>query len=504
MAKNKTKNKKFKKLKKKKASKPVRKPARHTKKPRKILITKNKFVVRHKKRGAKKKIKLKVKIKPRKIHKIKKPEVKKEPVSAFRAENLFKAKIKVIGIGGGGGSIVSEIGKSLEKATFVVADTDARSLKKKTDIKYFLFGQEKTHGLGTGGNPEIARETAEDSKEKIEKLFFDQDIVILISSLGGGLGSGATEIFAKLAMASGAITLGIFTLPFKFEGKSKSRIALKHLRELRSLLNVSITIPNEKIFKIIDVNTPITQAFSVVNKNLIESLESLIDLIYNPGLINIDFADLRTILKGKGSLAFLNTAEESGKDRAEKICQKILINPLYQNNNFTAEKILFNVSGPADLKMHEVEKISRTISELNPKARVIFGISRGKSKSKIKTTILMTGPGSKFQKITEVLPAETKTALKEEPKKTKPEKILKIKKEEFKKPEKLRDIPAENLIPAPILSQSIKIEEKPVKKIIRRNALEIKKAEELQESKKIAQEEEWEIPAFLRRVKFKS
>jgi cell division protein FtsZ len=466
----------------------------------------------------KKKIKVNKSIKIKKVQKKKsivRQKTKKTEVAVFEAESFFKAKIKVIGIGGGGGSIVSEIGRSLEKATFVVADTDTRALlKKKSGIKYFHFGETLTRGLGTGANPQIAKQAAELEKDKIEKLFKDQDIVILIASLGGGLGSGATEIFAKAASSFGSITLGIFTLPFKFEGKNKTKIALKALKDLRQTLNVSLTIPNEKIFKIISPNTPIISAFSVVNKNLIESLESLIDLIYNPGLINIDFADLRTILRGKGNLAFLNTIEESGKDRAEQIASKILHNPLYENNNFVAEKILFNISGPSDVSMFEIEKISKGISDVNPKAKIIFGISKNpKSKNKIKTTLLMTGRNkSELTKIS----AKEVVVEKIKEKEKKPEKDLPIKKEKLK----VEKIPAslvfgnENVLDKVASVSMVKkividdlsdnLPEKITKKIIRRNAVEIKEAQAEEEIKKLAQEEEWEVPAFLRKVKYKN
>lgn len=438
-----------------------------------------------KKRAIKKKAKKIVK-KAKKILRIKRKE-------EFQAENLFRARIKVVGIGGGGGSIVSEIGKSLKKATFVIADTDMRAVKRKSGIKYFLFGQKITRGLGTGANPELAKQSALDEQEKIKGLFKDQDIVILIASLGGGVGSGATEIFAKMASFFGAITLGIFTLPFKFEGKNKGKIAMKALKELRKNLNVSVTIPNERIFKIIDQNTPITQAFSVVNKSLIESLESLIDLIYNPGLINIDFADLRTILRGKGSLAFLNTVEEAGKNRAEQISKKILFNPLYQNNNFTAEKILFNIAGPAGMSMFEVEKISRGILEVNPKAKIIFGISKNlKIKNKIRTTLLMTGTCKE---------KENNTAIKE----------VAVKKDISKKEIAQKNNLEQSLaVKAPAIGfldkklSIVELPDKPAKKAIRRSAIDIKKAEEAEQNKRLAQEEEWEIPAFLRKVKFKS
>jgi len=495
-----------------------------------------------------KKIKPKVKkkvVKKSVVKKSKPVKRKSKPIqaqiSAFPAETFFKAKIKVVGMGGGGGSIVSEIGRSLEKATFVVADTDFRALKKRPGIKPFCFGESFTRGLGTGANPELAKQAANEVKEKIGGLFKDQDIIIFIASLGGGVGSGATQVFAEAARDFGGITFGIFTLPFKFEGKSKQKIASDALRELRGLFNVSLVIPNEKIFKLIDINTPITSAFSIVNKNLIESLESLIDLIYNPGVINIDFADLRTILRGRGNLAFLNTVEESGKDRADQTCQKIFTNPLYQNNSFTAEKILFNIAGGDNLSMFEVEKISRVVSETNPKAKIIFGISKNsKLKNKIKTTLLMTGAGQKGdiikekvaveeKIIPEIIPEsvkeekvaveekvltkkidkkkekkEVKVKVKEQKKDTKPKKEKKVK----KKKETL--IPVLN-IPTPVsagLSEKrinvIQLSEESNKKGVRRNALEVRKAQEAEENKRALQEKEWEIPAFLRKVKFKS
>jgi cell division protein FtsZ len=486
-----------------------------------------------------------------------KKSVTKPTTKEFETETLFKARIKVVGIGGGGGSIVSEIGRSLEKATFVIADTDIRALKKRPGIKYFWFGEELTHGLGTGVNIDLAKQAAEEAKEKISDIFKDQDIVIFIASLGGGLGSGATQVFAEVAKKFGGITFGIFTLPFKFEGKNKARIAQNALKSLKQSLNVSLTIPNEKIFKIISADTPITEAFSVVNKSLIGSLESLIDLIYNPGIINIDFADFRTILKGRGNSAFLNTIEESGKNRADKVCERVLFNPLLQNNNFDAEKILFNISGSENLSMFEVEKVSSHISSLNPKAKIIFGISKSpKLKNKIKTTILMTGGGAKIEtifkkseKIKIVVPEATKELLKKpdvevkkikEPvkspldnKEVKEKTKTELSKEKKQLPKNPPQKPKSNKPKikkeAPIINKenpanfvpAFKAPAEPVsssfsrkdlsiiettstlaKKAIRRSGLEIKKAEENEEKKRIEQEKEWEIPAFLRRVKF--
>ncbi len=520
-----------------------------------------------------------------------KPKIKKKALSkpnkfSFPTGFPFKTRIKVIGIGGGGGSIVSEIAKSLKKASFVIADTDVRALKKSSAVKRFYFGQDLTHGLGTGMNPELARTAAEKEKEKIAKIFKDQDITILIASLGGGVGSGATPIFADIARNSGSITLGIFTLPFKFEGGKKSKIANNSLQSLRDSLNASVAIANERIFKIIDEKTSITQAFSVVNKNLIESLESLIETIYNPGLINIDFADIQTILKGKGKSAFLNTYQAGGKNAAEEIIKNIFNNPLY-NYNLVAEKILFNISGGNNLSMVDVEKISKSIASLNPKAKIIFGISRSsKCKNKIRATLLITGiprlafaeakrarlalrakrvdngtkkepsfasaPAPSFAKATTDKKA-TEGKGKKPSKKKKPGKL--DEKSKVKKPapasalakatasKKATALPSEALkerrragkkatASKEKKEQKIEVKEKMVHQVksarggaslaspsrersgpeekqfnrvkktkIRRNALEIKKAEEIEESKKLAQEKEWEIPAFLRRIK---
>lgn len=492
-----------------------KKPAR----PAKKILSKKRTLLRTRLRKGKKKKKIKKSVKKivkRSVRQVQgKPKIKaieknidknieKKPELQYSAGALFKAKIKVVGVGGGGGSIVSEIGRSLDKATFVIADTDTRALQKKSGIKYFCFGQNLTHGLGTGVNVDLARKAAEQDKDKLSGIFNGQDIIIFIASLGGGLGSGATKVFAEAAKSFGGITLGIFTLPFKFEGKNKSRIALKALKDLRSSLNVSITIPNEKIFKIIDTQTPITQAFSIVNKSLIESLESLIDIIYNPGLINIDFADLRTILSGRGNLAFLNTIESSGKNRAEDIAKKIISNPLYQSNNFLSENILFNISGGQNLSMFEVEKISKDIAQLNPSAKIIFGISKdAKLKNRVKATLLMTGPGNKAEIIAEekIKPVVVEKVPAPEVKKE----VKKIeKKPQKKKIKKPVSIPIFNKPSEPVIAIAELVDQAAAKHgTIRRNALEIKKELDSEEQKRQLREKEWEIPAFLRRVKFK-
>lgn len=491
------------------SAKRVKKKQKKTMKKKMVKKTR-KVLSKSKKKKIVKKIKKIVERKPVEVIANPSEKIPERQNFVFSPENLFKAKIKVIGIGGGGGSIVSEIGRYLQKATFLIADTDIRALKKKDGIKHISFGENLTYGLGTGVNVELARQAAEESKEKFKDIFDGQDIVIFVASLGGGLGSGATQTFIEAAKDFDGITLGIFTLPFRFEGKNKSRIAQNALKILKPLLNVSLIIPNEKIFKVIDLDTPITEAFSMVNKSLIGSLESLIDLIYTPGIINIDFADLKTILRGKGNQAFLNTIEEVGKDRADRTCQRIFTNPLLQNHSFAAENILFNIVGSENLSMFEVEKVSRHISELNPKAKIIFGISKNpKLKNKIKTTILMTGQGLKEGQSREFVPKLQKSSvLKKSVKKAK-NKVKKVKKREKVIPLDNVFTPAFNDMAGASFEKKISVIDASLsadfgKKNVRRSALEVKKAEDQEEKKRLDQEKEWEIPAFLRRVKYKS
>jgi len=313
-------------------------------------------------------------------------------------ESIRQTRIRVIGIGGGGNSIVGEIATKMRKASFVAANTDLAAFKKvPKGVKTFGFGQETTHGLGTGMNSELGHLAAQTNKEKITKLLEGQDLCILIACLGGGAGSGAAPIFAKISRDLGNITYGIFTLPFRFEGEKKLEIAREALEKLKPYLNALTVIPNEAIFKVVDKTTPLNTALSFINKNLADSLEGLIETIYDPGLINIDFADLRTIFEGRGRLAYLNVVQAEGSERAEEAIKKIMANPLYPYTVKGAKGILFNLAGKA-LQLDEVAEISRTISNLvNKEAKIIFGISQaGEKPEELKITLLATGCSAKI------------------------------------------------------------------------------------------------------------
>jgi cell division protein FtsZ len=327
---------------------------------------------------------------------IKKPVVKKhlrKKRVQQEATNIKQTKIKLIGIGGGGCSIVSEISSSLKRIDFIGANTDVQALKKMNkNCKKLQFGQELTNGLGCGMNPELGKKSAESEKEKIKKMLEDTDFCILVSCLGGGAGSGASPIFADICKELKIISFGIFTLPFKFEGEKKYKIAQNALEKIKPNLNGYTIIPNERIFQIIDRSTPLEKSLYELNKILEQGLEGLIEMIYLPGLINIDWSDLRAILSGQGKLCFLNSGQGKRDQTPEELTREALNNKLNTYNIEGAEKILYNIASDKDITMEEVQRISENITSFNPKAKIIFGVSfHPKYKGKIKITLLAVG-----------------------------------------------------------------------------------------------------------------
>lgn len=507
--------------KKKKKNQKRAKKIKKAKKPKRKTLPKKIFP---------KKISLK-KTSPKKI--LPKTETEK---NEKRSEVIKKTKIRVIGIGGGAGNIVSEITSKLQssglpyRATFVVANTDAQALRttSRNTIR-FQFGESFTKGLGAGMNTELAAEAALNEKEKIKKLFQGQDLCIIVASLGGGTGSGATPVFARIAKNSGVMTLGVFTLPFKFEGERKLEVARDSLQKLKPYLNTISILPNERIFETIDKTTPLKEAFSCINKNLAESLQGLIETIYLPGLINIDFADLRTILQGQGRLAFLNSAEVEGANRVVETIKKVINCPLFPYTVKGAKGILFDIAGAKELSLSEVSQISKTIAEMvNPEAKIIFGISESnKYHDKIKVNLLATGCTAKiFSEETEKpkikalnknrkksrrrLPKKKAGAAKKEKKKIKP--VRKVKKSKpsrrkikikiRKKSKQKEEIPpVERVANNAISYGGFPGETEAIK--VRKNGLQIKKEAEETEKEFVNKEQVWELPAFLRRHKDK-
>ena len=395
-------------------------------------------------------------------------------------EGVHKTKIKVLGIGGGAGAIISEISSKIQKVDFVLANTDARAIRDASPkIKKFQFGENITKGLGTGMDFLLGELSAQKEKDKIKKIFENCDICIIISCLGGGTGSGAMPIFAKIGKETGTLVYGIFTLPFDFEGENKKELAAASILKARPFLNAYSIIPNEKIFEAIDRNTPIKEAFSVINKKLSQGIQGLIETIYSPGLINIDFADIKSILNEKGKAAFLNAVEIDKSNISEEL-KKITFDVLCPYNIKGAKGVLYNIFSGPSLQLDEVSEISRVIFGLiSKKAKVVFGINQySRNQNKIKIVILAIGCDSEKQD-KEIFKLDSKnqenkkdlgenTDVKKERKKSKP-----LKKAQQKQ----------------------KSEEKPIK---RRNGIEIKRETE-RKKEEFFEEDPFETPAILRK-----
>jgi len=399
-------------------------------------------------------------------------------------------KVRLVGIGGGGGSVVSSVSYKVKRASFFAVDTDVRSLKALSrKVKKIHFGQDVTHGLGTGMDFELGKESIKNEKEKIKNIFKDQDIIILVGCLGGGLASGAASVLADLSKKAGSLTYGIFTLPFKFEGKRKAKIAKKSLKEIRNHVNAFSVIPNERIFQIIEKTAPLKKALAVINNHLSQSIQGLIEVIYETGLINIDFADLETIFLGRGKLAYLNSIKINKNDDRKELAKKLIDSPLYPYSIDGGEAVLFNISGQKNLSLSQVNKIAEAISEkVYKNAKIIFGISDSKNKTVTKVNLLVVGcDQAKFFKKGEKKKPKKRTLKKKNVNKIQSEKkkIKKIKK--TKKVKRSKKIKVE-----------IKEEKKEIKKI-RKNALQVKEDIKKEEEKIISKENLYKVPTFLRK-----
>jgi len=388
---------------------------------------------------------------------------------------------------------VSEIAKSVGRADFVAANTDLQAQRHlPRGVKAFAFGQELTKGLGCGMDDALGQRAAEAEEERIEHLFEGQDICVLVASLGGGTGSGASSVFAKAAKEAKCLTLGIFTMPFAFEGQKRQEIAKVALERATPHLNAYVVIPNENIFRVIDLKTPMKEAFSLVNKRLSDTLGGFIETLAIPGLINIDFADIKTLLEGRGRLAYLNSVQMQGSQGPDLALKEVLHHPLYDYDITGADRMVFNLTGDRGMRMQQVAEISRTIASFNTKAKIIFGVSFVPStKHRMRIALFAVGCKGKEEQGAPSAPFFKKPAAKKKPRAKKAEavedapKVIEKKKKKAaqKKPKAAK----------PVVSPKVKEPEK-----VRRNALDVKKAQD-QEMKELEKKErQWDIPAFLR------
>ncbi|PIZ89611.1 MAG: cell division protein FtsZ [Candidatus Nealsonbacteria bacterium CG_4_10_14_0_2_um_filter_37_10] len=303
-------------------------------------------------------------------------------------------KIKVVGIGGSGGNAISRMKKSkIAGPELIAINTDYQDLKKiKADLK-LRIGREITQGLGTGMNPEIGRKAAEEQRDEIAAILRGADMIFLTGGLGGGSFTGAAPVVAEISRNLGILTIAICTIPFSFEGNYRRKIALAGKEKLRERVDALIIIKNDKLLENLDSKIPLLNAFWLCDDILREGVRGISDLIMRPGIVNIDFASIKTILKDSGTCLF-GMGRAAGEKRAEKAAKTALDSPLLDILPKGAKGVLFNVSGGKDISLSEIEEIGRILTqEINPQAKVLFGVVEDEKlrKGELKVTVIVTG-----------------------------------------------------------------------------------------------------------------
>ena len=304
------------------------------------------------------------------------------------------AKIKVIGLGGGGGNAVSRMmAAQFTGVEFIVANTDMQALRSSPAPVKVQLGAKLTQGLGAGSNPDVGRNAALEDPETITRLLEGADMVFITAGLGGGTGTGSAPVVASLARDLGILTVAVVTKPFTFEGRKRMLQAEAGLDALRSVVDTLITIPNQRLLSVVDRGTPLLEAFRVADTVLQQAVQGISDLILVPGLVNLDFADVRTIMSGMG-MAMMGTGVGRGANRALDAAQKAVASPLLDDTSIEGAKgILINFTGGHDLSIHEVEEGARIVQEAaHEDANIIFGAVLDPSlEDEVRMTVIATG-----------------------------------------------------------------------------------------------------------------
>src|SRR5689334_19708727 len=311
-------------------------------------------------------------------------------------ESHAGARIKVIGVGGGGSNAVNRMVQTgLDGVEFIVANTDLQALQHSPAPVKLQIGGKLTKGLGAGADPNVGRQAALEDTEKIIQALDGADMIFVTTGLGGGTGTGAAPVIASLASELGALTIAVVTKPFKFEGKKRLIQAERGLEALRDAVDTIITIPNDRLLTIIDRTTPLVDAFATADDVLRQAIQGISDLIIVPGLINLDFADVKTIMAGMG-FAMMGTGVAEGQDRAVEAARRAISSPLLEGASVNgARGVIINVTGGADLSLVEVSEASSIVQEAaDEDANIIFGaVVDPDLKGKVKITVIATGFG---------------------------------------------------------------------------------------------------------------
>ncbi len=338
-----------------------------------------------------------------------------------------KARIKVIGVGGGGSNAVNTmIDYGLDGAQFLAANTDLQALQASSATHKIQLGTRLSQGLGAGANPEVGRNAALEDREVIKDAVSDCDMVFVTAGLGGGTGTGAAPVIAEVAKEAGALTVAVVTKPFSFEGKKRIRQADEGLEELKKVVDTVITIPNQRLLSIASKNTSILDAFKTADEVLLHAVKGISDLITVYGIINLDFADVRTVMSEMG-MALMGSGVASGENRAVEAARKAICSPLLEDVSIHgARGVLINITGSPDMTLHEINEASTLVQEeADEEANIIFGAVVDENMvDDIRVTVIATGFGKRDRELQQ--PTSPLTLIKSE----EPELPVYMKKEE--------------------------------------------------------------------------
>ncbi len=310
------------------------------------------------------------------------------------------ASIKVIGVGGGGNNAVNRmISAGLKGVEFIAVNTDAQALYLAQANNKIQLGTKLTKGLGSGGNPEIGQKAAEENRDEIQHALRDSDMVFVTAGMGGGTGTGAAPIVAEVAKELGALTVGVVTKPFTFEGRKRATQAEAGIEILKSKVDTLITIPNDRLLQVIEKHTSIVEAFRIADDVLRQGVQGISDLIAVPGLINLDFADVKTIMKETGS-ALMGIGSASGDNRATEASRGAISSPLLETSIEGARGVLLNITGGTSLGLFEVNEAADIIFQAaDPEANIIFGaVIDEQMEDEVRVTVIATGFEQRLQK----------------------------------------------------------------------------------------------------------
>ena len=311
-------------------------------------------------------------------------------------DSTNSAKLKVIGCGGAGGNAVNRmIGAGLRGVEFIAANTDVQALNQSLAPHRIQLGANATRGLGSGGDPSVGRRAAEEDEQAVADSITDSDMVFITAGMGGGTGTGSAPVVARLARASGALTVAVVTKPFAFEGRRRMRQAEEGLAELRAEVDTLIVIPNERLLAVVDKGTSLSDAFSVCDEVLLKATKGISDLVTVPGLVNLDFADVKAVMSNRGN-ALMGTGRASGANRALEAAQSAVASPLLEDVSFAgAEGVLVNITGGRDLTLHEVNEAANVVvGAAGDEANVIFGsVIDPNMDGELMITVIATGFG---------------------------------------------------------------------------------------------------------------